>query len=996
MSISPPDSNPQPDETKPTSGAGAESPPASEPAKPAQPARPSTSPSGPFWRQAGWAVLTIALVLLMLDASAETFLRGAPVRWIVLGVAAGAVLLTGLVHRRLGWDAAAATSLLTFLALLALTAWLPGGSERGVVLLRQPTPVVLAGTCGLALLLAAGIFAATRILPLPARAALALLAVYGAAAFIQGAMQLVPFAGLFHGQSLWTRLPWWLQGAFVGGMVVLPLALIAHVAPALVRPRRLGQAAVAAVAWGMVVVMASSGLRSQEGAAQVPARTGVPSLLPLPSGAELRTGQAVKLEAPPPPNRAALDPAALADRTRTAAMVIPETRYSIEARAKALGDGIGPAFTFVRDQIRFEAYPGVLRGAEGAYNARAGNSLDRSLLLGDLLTRKGFKVRYAIGRLDRQAAERLYARIFETPPAEPRSVASSQAPAATDSFEAFRARIWARARRDYAAVRAALGSGLPKLSGDPREGAIADLTQHVWVQAESNGTWVDLDSSFADATPGKTPARAERVVDAIPQELHQRVTMRVVVESLSGGALSRETLLEMTQPVPALLGQHIFFGHAAVTGTLKGIVPALKGEDGWLPVLWIHGQVTQGKAFAFQKGDPGIASLFGGESPVPVAEWFEVETIFPDGRRDLTRKPLFDRATEEWRAASSHDPAALRPLPQNNHGAVAPQWLHNVWFTAGPHDLTDYASALHLLLRSIHPAGAASQPELTFNDLAWILAIKNFPLLVWTEHLVVPAVNDSPDHRLYADSPRVFFVSLGPDPGRPDGSPLVEYDLRRDTLRGLARDRSGEQGLVERKIWYGVLQGALEHEIIAQDAVAAGVAPSDVRTTSSLLAADGAVAIRPADAGHLEALGFNPAATSLLRTVVAKNIAVVPASVRRGGPVGWWEIDGTTGDTRAVLGPARSGGGTLPLSGPGSPGGATIGGGGFGGAPTEMAPPRIQGPPPPAGRGAGMEYTAVLVLVSFTTAFTFGVLGQIIGDIVQMAARTFADYIKGH
>ncbi len=909
MSISGSDPNSESKEMKPASGA-AGSPPGPDPLKPAQPDRLVTPPQGTSLRRAGWIVLAIALGVLLLDAAVETLLAGAPIRWIVLGITVALLAVAVLLYLRYGWAASAIAALLAFLALLTLTAWLPGGSERGVTLLHQPTPVVLAATCGLALLAAAVIFAAARILPLPARAALAVLAIYGAAAFIQGAMQLVPFAGLFHGQSLWSRLPWWLQGAFVGGMIVLPLALIAHVL-ALVRPRRLGHAAVAAVAWGMVVVMAFSGLSSQEGAAQVPARTGVASLLPIPSGDELRSGHAVKLEGPRSPDRASMDPSAVADRIRTAAMAIPETRYNIEARAKALGEGIGPAFAFVRDEIRFEAYPGVLRGAQGAYNARAANSFDRSLLLGDLLTRKGLKVRYAIGRLDRPAAERLYARIFDPPPAEPRPVASSQPPTTNDYFEAFRARILARARRDYAAVRAALGSELPRLSGDPRGGAIADLTQHVWVQAESNGTWVDLDSSFADATPGRTVASAERVVDAIPQELNQRVTMRVVVEILSGGALSRETLLEMTQPVPALLGQHIFFAHAAVTGTLRGIVPALKGEDGWVPVLWINGQITEGKAFAFQKGDAGIASLFGGGSPVPVAEWFEVETLFPDGRHDLTRKPLFDRATEEWRAASSHDSAALRALPQNNRGPVAPQWIHNVWLTAGRHDLADYARALHLLLRSIQPAGAGTaKSKRTFNDVAQMLAIKNFPLVMWTEHLVVPAVNDSPDYRLYADSPRVFFVSLMPDRVRPsDNSLQVEYDLRRDTLRGLTRDRSGEQGLVERKIWYGVLQGALEHEIIAQDAVVVGGDPSAVITTSSLLAADGAVAIRPADAGRLDAMGFSPTAVSLLRTVVAKNIAVVPASVRRGGPVGWWEIDGATGDTRAVLGPARSGAG---------------------------------------------------------------------------------------
>lgn len=229
MSISGSDASPQPEETKPAPGT-AGSPPVPLAPKPTPPERLTTPSRGSFWGHAGWAALAIALGLLLLDAAVETLLQGAPVRWVVLGVTAASIVLAGLLYLRVGWAASAIAVLLAFLALLALTAWLPGGSERGVTLLRQPTPVVLAATCGLALLVAAGIFVATRILPLPARAVLAVLAIYGAAAFIQGAIQIAPFVGLFHGQSLWTRLPWWLQGAFIGGVVILPLTLIAHVA----------------------------------------------------------------------------------------------------------------------------------------------------------------------------------------------------------------------------------------------------------------------------------------------------------------------------------------------------------------------------------------------------------------------------------------------------------------------------------------------------------------------------------------------------------------------------------------------------------------------------------------------------------------------------------------------------------------------------------------------------------------------------------------------
>ncbi len=56
-------------------------------------------------------------------------------------------------------------------------------------------------------------------------------------------------------------------------------------------------------------------------------------------------------------------------------------------------------YQLVRDRLRFEIYPGLLRGVKGTAMARAGNSLDQSLLLHFLLTSQGHRARIVQGTL---------------------------------------------------------------------------------------------------------------------------------------------------------------------------------------------------------------------------------------------------------------------------------------------------------------------------------------------------------------------------------------------------------------------------------------------------------------------------------------------------------------------------------------------------------------------------------------------------------------------
>jgi len=173
----------------------------------------------------------ILLSLALLDTAVETFLSGAPVRLAVVVAVAIFFALLAIAWRRTQWTTRAIGSLLFFLVLLVGTAWLPGGLDRSIVLVRQPTSSVLAAITGLAVL-AAGISLVRLPMPLWFRSVGIALGVYGVAAFIFALIAHSQYTALFQGQSFWMRVPFWLQGAYVG-VAVIPLAIVTRLVTAL-------------------------------------------------------------------------------------------------------------------------------------------------------------------------------------------------------------------------------------------------------------------------------------------------------------------------------------------------------------------------------------------------------------------------------------------------------------------------------------------------------------------------------------------------------------------------------------------------------------------------------------------------------------------------------------------------------------------------------------------------------------------------------------------
>ncbi|HXG90300.1 MAG TPA: hypothetical protein VNJ02_18390 [Vicinamibacterales bacterium] len=855
-----------------------------------------------IWGLAG----TVLTALLAGDAAFETYRAGSDERWWVVTVA---LVIAGLqfwlaVRRRALVAAWLGVAGLLLFPLGGL--WFSSVADRGVVMLGIETRAlaVIAVACGV--IGAALAIALVPRMPRVAQVIIALLGLYAAAAFGAGLRQHAHLVDIVGGGSVWTRLPFWAQGGFIGAAVLLPVALLVVISRGLVALRRREghHWSLQAVALVLCLLMVAPAFGLLPRGRGTPSLAAAPTALPFPDTTVDSTMSDLAL-LPTPESLPAGDPIQRLSESRQRLTAL---RYDRSARVAALAAGHEAAFQFVRDYVGFDAYQGILRGAVGTYLTRSGNAWDRALLLADLLQQKGVTRRYARGTLDGTTAERLYARLFErTRPAD-----GDLTTDAGRSDNATLQRVRARAERDYRTVMAAHGNSLSVIGARAaREQALSELRDHVWVQAEVNGAWIDLDPSFTTAQVNERLTDVVETIDAPPQQAHQTVTVRVIAEVVEGTTPREQESLSTTINAVDLLGRRVLLAHRQEQG-VGGAVNSLGGINAefWTPILSIDGVATTGQPIRFGDGGTDL-----------IAEWLEVITERPDGTRDVSRRALVDRGSAAARGAGRIDAARLLPLPRNDQGAIAPQALHAIWVTGGKHHLLDYLDAVEDLVKMSQDATAAP----TQDDLLWMLGLTTFPIVAWSDHVAVPAADGDEGVRVYADAPRAIVVSIGVD-SRDATRSRIEYDLLRDRVRALPRNGSAEKAAVDRRVWFGLLEGAIEHELAANAVVTTGGTAQDLVSTSALLGPPGVIVIASGNAAQLGAAANSDDIAARMSAALNRGAAViVPATT--GQPArGWWEVD-ADGTTKAVLASGLGGASYSPGSGGGRwlPGGRNVG-----------------------------------------------------------------------
>ncbi len=400
-----------------------------------------------------------------------------------------------------------------------------------------------------------------------------------------------------------------------------------------------------------------------------------------------------------------------------AAAEIPSETYEPQAVVDKAGSDIETLFAWVRDNTYLVPYRGSLRGPVGVLMDRLGNSLDRALLLHDLLTKAGHEARLARATLTEGQARDILDKAA-APPAEAETAAGPALSASDkeaiegyaseyglDAKVLFRAVDEEAARRERLARRASEGEKgiLPSLldlaakhrtqsPGDETRRAIEDLRDHWWVRVESESGTVDLDPSRPDAAPGKAPAAAEETIspDGLDATIFHKFVLRLVTERWEAGRLEEQEVLRREFRPFEAAGRRMILSHAPADwpdmpdimrrkDAPKRLHDTILKQKSWTPVLKFGDDEENGSGFndagriqakSGQKKRSGgpLGGLSGGltgglsggaekpadaEKSVLTAEWIEYEILSPGRPPRKVRREVFDLIGPSGRAASA-------------------------------------------------------------------------------------------------------------------------------------------------------------------------------------------------------------------------------------------------------------------------------------------------------------------------------------------------------
>jgi hypothetical protein len=580
-------------------------------------------------------------------------------------------------------------------------------------------------------------------------------------------------------------------------------------------------------------------------------------------------------------------------------------------------------------------YAGLLRGARGVLLDRVGSSVDRAVLLGDLLRQAGHQVRLAHATLSQRQASDLLAGMKPSRPQRPGASAQdgNSAPIYSEAL--------ALANASADSLLAAFRDGATAGESRSDTATIKAIRDHWWVEYLADGKWVALDLLAPGADTGRTLVAAsdlhswDRASEQppVPDEEWHSVKLRVVVERYDGTATAESAVLEHVLRPAEVLGKRVALAHdpkpwpeelPSPSSAPNALGDAAVQVRQWVPVLLVGDSTVDQSGFADDGGviaDPfssqraiaetggtgfmvGFGEALGGGTASQssmTAEWLDFELHVPGSAPRTMRRPLFDVLGPENRAAqvSGFDAGTNDRLVKRYQALVGVYsiLIQPCVFTE------DYVSHLamgtFLETRSdVQRLAGEKDPKVLGKIASSILG----RMEVWNPlsrlaHMRALLSKESPDW--FIDQPNVLILGEGLPVVNADTAALIEFiDMASNSI-GIRPDPALNAFQIRLR------QGVID-TIAEQVALSGGLEKGgNTATTFALGDADAWQRINPRDVSAARKLDWpGDAKARLAEDLDAGFAAYVPkVAFDNGGGArwGWWRVDPLSGETVGVM-----------------------------------------------------------------------------------------------
>ena len=270
---------------------------------------------------------------------------------------------------------------------------------------------------------------------------------------------------------------------------------------------------------------------------------------------------------------------------------LDQSQINLDDLAMTLGNEADALIDWVRTEIAFEQYPGLLRGSRGTLIGRAGNTLDTAFLLAHLLADAGYEVRIARGNLPTATARTLVDQMMASRPdatavgdeAKLRALLVELGQAFGLSASESKAQVeaalatadtpdprFADAQQDADFILATLDeAGVDLGNAAAIDQLVAEATDYFWVQYRlvAGQPWQAAHPAFKDITAAPKKLKASATFfENVPPELLHRIRIEVTIEQKVDDQLTTAVIMPpWEQPVAALVGQPLVYRNNPVS-----------------------------------------------------------------------------------------------------------------------------------------------------------------------------------------------------------------------------------------------------------------------------------------------------------------------------------------------------------------------------------------------------------------------------------------------